>query len=106
MHLTARDDSRIFVGPFHVTNICSICGKDLNESLESTVMHHEKYDNDRPLAYTKEVCISCHNKITASEQAVPLDEAVKMLMLGAKEITRFRRKRDSWNPALNTSIKT
>ena len=106
MHLTARDDSRIFVGPFHVTNICSICGKDFNESLKSTIMHHEKYDNDHPLAYTKEVCKSCHGKITASEQAVRLDEAVKMLMLGAKEITRARRKRDSWDPALNIGIKT
>lgn len=37
--------------------ICSDCGKiDCH-----THLHHEKYDEDNPLAFTVEVCQKCHS---------------------------------------------
>ena len=46
------------------TNICSKCGKKYPEELiKQTHLHHIKYDKDNPLAYTIELCTSCHAKI-------------------------------------------
>jgi len=36
--------------------ICSICEKED----EHTILHHEQYDDNDPLAHTIEVCVKCH----------------------------------------------
>lgn len=38
--------------------ICSTCGKN-----GKTVLHHTSYDEERPLAYTIELCRACHSKL-------------------------------------------
>lgn len=35
--------------------VCSQCGK-----CGKTDMHHDKYDEKNPLAYTRELCVLCH----------------------------------------------
>jgi len=44
-------------------NVCSECGKKYPEELDrQTVIHHDKYDKNNPLAHTRELCFSCHIK--------------------------------------------
>ena len=40
-------------------NICSECGFE-----GKTDLHHDKYDELNPLNHTRELCVSCHSKIT------------------------------------------
>jgi len=46
------------------TGDCYFCQKEgrPNRS-KTTLLHHVKYDNDDPLEWTIEVCISCHSRI-------------------------------------------
>ena len=39
--------------------VCSNCGRQ-----RRTDMHHDEYDESDPLAYTRELCRSCHMKIS------------------------------------------
>ena len=48
----------VYVGHNPRKGICTQCGKQ-----KKTVLHHEKYDDDNPLAHTVELCYQCH-KIT------------------------------------------
>jgi hypothetical protein len=42
-------------------NVCRYCGKRYPEELKrQTSLHHLIYDDDDPLAYTVEVCGTCH----------------------------------------------
>lgn len=52
-------DKRIIVEHPPRKGICQKCGKK-----GLTNIHHEKYDLKNPLAYTIELCISCHYKET------------------------------------------
>ena len=36
--------------------ICVVCGKRRGR----TYLHHQAYDDDNPLAFTVELCFSCH----------------------------------------------
>lgn len=50
----------------------------------TTVMHHYKYDEDNPLAYTFELCINCHlNTVHASGyDNLTLEELIEVLKNG------------------------
>lgn len=44
---------------------CMNCGDSvLANDINRTHLHHLKYDDERPLAHTIELCISCHNEVT------------------------------------------
>lgn len=46
------------------TGVCHFCKKsDKKKETIRTVLHHLKYDNSDPLAWTLEICPSCHYKI-------------------------------------------
>ena len=48
--------------PIPRTGICTMCKMSLKKGeIKATVMHHVKYDSNNPLAYTIELCQSCHN---------------------------------------------
>jgi len=48
------------------TGICSNCNKSVNNGeIKKTHMHHEKYDENNPLAHTIELCAGCHSKTHA-----------------------------------------
>lgn len=54
-------------------NICSSCGKKYPEELKNqTCIHHDKYDDEDVLLYTRELCGSCHNKLRKGTHRVPL----------------------------------
>lgn len=43
------------------TGVCSDCGKSVSKGeIKRTNLHHIKYDDDNPLGYTIELCVSCH----------------------------------------------
>jgi|SRR5215510_12723714 len=45
------------------TGICSDCGRSIaSGEIRRTNLHHEQYDDSKPLAHTIELCVSCHNK--------------------------------------------
>ncbi len=48
----------IYLGYNPRKGVCLKCGKE-----GKTVLHHEKYDDQNPLAHTTEVCYKCHKKI-------------------------------------------
>jgi len=48
------------------TGTCAICKKDCKAIGRRTSLHHHSYDDKNPLAYTVEVCNSCHTIITHS----------------------------------------
>ena len=46
------------------SNICSECGKSYPKDLiRQTNLHHIIYDENDPLAFTVELCVSCHVKL-------------------------------------------
>ena len=46
------------------TGVCHFCEKsDKKGEVSRTVLHHLKYDDSKPLAWTVEVCPSCHYKV-------------------------------------------
>ena len=46
------------------TGVCHFCGKsDRKAEISRTVLHHLKYDDSKPLAWTVEICPSCHYKV-------------------------------------------
>jgi len=47
----------VYVGHNPRKGICTKCGKQ-----KKTVLHHEKYDDENPLAHTVEMCYQCHKK--------------------------------------------
>jgi len=45
------------------TNACSECGKKYPDELKrQTHFHHDTYDPEHPLANTRELCASCHQR--------------------------------------------
>lgn len=42
--------------------VCSKCGKRNGLDIKRTHIHHIQYDENNPLAYTIELCTSCHAK--------------------------------------------
>lgn len=45
------------------TGTCTKCHRSVNSGeIKLTNMHHEKYDESHPIAYTIELCVSCHMK--------------------------------------------
>jgi len=43
------------------TNVCHNCGRKYPEELrQQTAMHHIEYNSEDPLAFTVELCFSCH----------------------------------------------
>jgi hypothetical protein len=53
------------------SGICSKCNKSIkNGEIKQTHIHHEKYDDSNPLAYTKELCPSCHAKTSWALQQI------------------------------------
>ena len=44
--------------------VCNYCRKVAGIDCARTERHHEQYDKDNPLAYTIELCTSCHVKET------------------------------------------
>jgi len=45
------------------TGICSKCGKSVQKGeIKRTNIHHDQYDEQNPLAHTRELCPSCHRK--------------------------------------------
>ena len=57
--LNYRGRRILFTRPIR-SGICSYCGKYRGHN--GTAMHHERYDDDDPLAHTIELCRSCHRK--------------------------------------------
>jgi len=46
------------------TGICHFCKKSVKKrEIAWTGLHHLKYDKHAPLAWTVEVCASCHYKV-------------------------------------------
>lgn len=46
------------------TNICQLCKRKYPEELKrQTCIHHVIYNEEDPLAWTLELCVSCHMKI-------------------------------------------
>lgn len=46
------------------TGICHFCKKSARKGqITRTILHHLKYDDSDPLAWTVEVCPSCHYKV-------------------------------------------
>jgi len=46
------------------TGTCHFCKKSTTKKeITRTVLHHLKYDNSNPLAWTVEICLSCHYKV-------------------------------------------
>jgi len=46
------------------TGECHFCKKSTNKKeITRTVLHHLKYNDSKPLAWTVEVCLSCHYKV-------------------------------------------
>ena len=46
------------------TGACHFCKKStLKKEITRTVLHHLKYDDSNPLAWTVELCPSCHYKV-------------------------------------------
>ena len=44
--------------------ICSKCGRSVVKGeIKKTNIHHEKYDENNPLAHTIELCVSCHVQV-------------------------------------------
>ena len=56
-------DKRVNVGKNPRIGICSKCKKK-----GLTHMHHEKYDPNNPLKYTKELCPKCHTKLESKKR--------------------------------------
>lgn len=49
--------------------ICSNCHKRvIDGEIKQTQMHHTQYDESNPLAFTVELCPSCHQKIHKQKQ--------------------------------------
>ena len=43
---------------------CHFCKKSTQKKeIPKTILHHLKYDNSNPLAWTVEICPSCHYKV-------------------------------------------
>jgi len=53
---------RVYVKDQPRTGICSLC-----RAQERTVLHHIQYDERDVLAYTVELCQSCHSKTHGGE---------------------------------------
>jgi len=46
------------------TGVCHFCKKSTKKKeITRTVLHHLKYNNSDPLAWTVEICLSCHYKV-------------------------------------------
>ena len=46
------------------TGVCHFCKKSTKEKeITRTVLHHLKYDDSNPLAWTIEICPGCHYKV-------------------------------------------
>jgi len=46
------------------TGVCHFCKKSTKEKeITRTVLHHLEYDDSKPLAWTIEICPSCHYKV-------------------------------------------
>jgi len=46
------------------TGICFFCKKsDKKKEISRTVLHHLIYDDSDPLAWTVEICLSCHYQV-------------------------------------------
>ena len=53
------------------TGVCYFCKKDGRaQKSRSTALHHVKYNNDDPLEWTIEVCISCHSQIDSRNKKI------------------------------------
>ena len=50
------------------TGICYFCKKEGRPQRSVTYLHHVKYDNSDPLAWTVEVCSKCHFRIDPYNQ--------------------------------------
>jgi CO dehydrogenase/acetyl-CoA synthase alpha subunit len=56
--------SGLIAGDNPRTNTCSLCGRSYPKDLKiQTSIHHAKYDFEKPLSDTVEVCQSCHVKL-------------------------------------------
>ncbi len=62
------------------TNICTECRRSYPDELKrQTDMHHEIYGLGNPLAYTRELCASCHTTLHNRER-----REKHLLMVGLK----------------------
>jgi len=56
-------DKRILLKENPRKGICHDCGRSVSKKeIQVTNMHHEKYDENDPLAHTVELCAACHWK--------------------------------------------
>lgn len=62
---------RIYLKELPRKNKCESCGKE-----GYTHIHHEKYDDENPMNYTKELCPKCHTVEThkLNQYKIPLKE--------------------------------
>jgi len=62
---------RIFFDQEIKTGICYFCKKEGRaQRSRTTVLHHLKYDNQDPLAWTLEVCTKCHMQIDVKNRKI------------------------------------
>ena len=50
--------------------VCNLCRAVWPFDTVQTQMHHDKYDDNNPLAHVLEVCNSCHSKITVLQERI------------------------------------
>lgn len=64
-----HDFERMYVEGKPRTGVCSECG-----AVGKTHLHHDLYDPENPLKYTRELCMSCHTKFHNDKRRKALDE--------------------------------
>ncbi len=68
--ITYRDEKRYFDQVVR-TDECYFCKKeDRKQRSEKTLLHHLKYDDSHPLAWTLEICTSCHYRVDKNAKKI------------------------------------
>ncbi len=63
---------QINLGYNPLTYSCVKCSRTVESGeIKITHLHHDKYDWNDPIAYTRELCVRCHNNFHKSNPTIP-----------------------------------